>query len=373
LARLGDASAGGPAGKSIGRLSLIARLLYASFGIAIYAVKLRRLLRQIKPDVIQTNGFKMHVLGAIAKPPRVPLIWHIHDYVSSRPLMAWLLQRFSRRCSLALANSNSVKEDVRRSCGDGPAVITLYNGVDTKVFAPQGSTLDLDSLAGLAPSPPGVVRIGIVATLARWKGHETFLRAIAQLPRELAFRAYVIGGAMYQTDGSQYAVTELMALAQKLGISDRIGFTGFVDEPAAAMRALDIVVHASTEPEPFGLVITEGMACGRAVIAAASGGAAEITEPGINSLSHAPGDAGSLAKQILSLATDAALRQSLAEAGRASVEKRFSQSRMAKELIPIYSTLVAKPESLGALIGVNNLANAEKSDRVQGLDSLRFI
>ena len=71
----------------------------------------------------------------------------------------------------------------------------------------------------------------------------------------------------YATNGSQYSLSELRELAKELGVSHRVGFTGFVDEPAAALRSLDIVVHASTEPEPFGLAIAQGMACGRAVIA----------------------------------------------------------------------------------------------------------
>jgi len=67
LTRLGDASAGGPAGDSIGRLALLRQSLLASFGIAVYVSRLRKLLRQLNPDIIHTNGFKMHLLGAMAK------------------------------------------------------------------------------------------------------------------------------------------------------------------------------------------------------------------------------------------------------------------------------------------------------------------
>ena len=372
LARLGDASAGGPAGDSVGRLGLLARLLYPSFGIGIYALKLRRLLRQIRPDVVHTNGFKMHVLAALAKPRRVPLFWHIHDYVSTRPVMCRLLRILSGRCSLALANSNSVKDDLTRTFGGRLEVATLYNGIDTKVFSPIGPTLDLDLLSGLSPAPPNTLRVGLLATMARWKGHETFLRAIALLPHGLALRAYVIGGAIYQTNGSQHSIADLKAVVDELEISDRVGFTNFVDEPATAMRSLDIVVHASTEPEPFGLVIAEAMSCGRAVIASGAGGAAEIIEPEINALSHVPGDANSLAQQILSLATDSNLRQRLGDAGRHAVAERFAQTRLAKELIPIYSRIATQSDKVRAS-DPNKLGKGDSSDRVQGLDSLRFI
>ena len=55
------------------------------------------------------------------------------------------------------------------------------------------------------------------------------------------------------------------------------------------MRALDVVVHASTQPEPFGLVIAEAMACGRAVVVSSGGGAAEIVTPGEDALVHEVG------------------------------------------------------------------------------------
>ena len=340
LARLGDSSAGGPAGEGAGRLNLLRQLLFAISGIAVYALRLRKLLREINPDIVHSNGFKMHVLGAIAKQSSVPLIWHIHDYVHSRPLVTRVMKRFRRRCSFALANSSSVEQDLRTTFGQRFPVKTLYNVVDTMVFCPNGPSLDLDSLAGLPPADQNTVKIGMLATLARWKGHETFLRAIAMLPPELDFRGYVIGGALYQTNGSQYSITELRALAEELGISDRVGFIDFVDEPATAMRSLDIVVHASTKPEPFGLVIAEAMACGRAVIASEAGGVMEIIDAEVNALSHSPGDAARLAQHLISLATNSELRKKLGLAGRAVVQERFNRERLVKDLAPIYSQLV---------------------------------
>src|SRR6185295_16036858 len=95
---------------------------------------------------------------------------------------------------------------------------------------------------------------------------------------ELPFRAYIIGGPIYQTGGSQYSLEELCQEAERLGLSRRVVFTGFAVDPAAALRALDVIVHASTEPEPFGMVIVEGMACGKPVVASESSGAAELFE-----------------------------------------------------------------------------------------------
>ncbi len=115
-------------------------------------------------------------------------------------------------------------------------------------------------------------------------------------------RGYVIGGSLYSTRGSQADIAQLRRVADTLSLNGNVGFTGFVDDPAAAIRALDIVVHASTSPEPFGRVIAESMACGKAVIVTAAGGALEIVTSGQDAIAIAPGDAFALADSIRQLA-----------------------------------------------------------------------
>jgi glycosyltransferase involved in cell wall biosynthesis len=347
LARLGDAGAGGPAGRTVGRAALVLKLLLAAPAAALYVRRLRRALREFGADVVHANGLKMHVLGVRARPSaRTPVVWHVHDYVGRRPLMARLLKRYAHACAAALVNSESVGRDLHAVCGDSLRIRRLYNAVDLKTFAPEGGRLDLDGLAGLPPAAPGTVRVGLLATLARWKGHETFLRSLSMLPRGAAVRGYVIGGPVYQTEGSQFALSELRALAARLGVEDRVGFTGFVEDAAGAMRALDVVVHASTEPEPFGLVIAEGMACGRAVVASDSGGASEILRDGEDALTHPPGDTERLARNIELLARDPDLRVRLGRAGAETARRRFDRGRLAAELLPVYREVIRHVDSL---------------------------
>jgi len=180
------------------------------------------------------------------------------------------------------------------------------------------------------------VKVGLVGTLGIWKGHEVFLKALSLLPAELPIRGYVLGDRVYQTNGSQYSLEELRSLAVQLGISGQVGFTGFVQDVASAMRALDIVVHTSSAPEPFGMVIVEAMACARAVIASEAGGVKEIITAGTDALGHSPGDVAMLAERITELASNADLRAKLGKAGRATAERRFNCERLAGDLIPIY-------------------------------------
>jgi len=335
LAKLGDWSVDG-AGSLI---ALLARCAVAVGPAFIYLRQLRRVLRASAPDVIHTNGLKMHLLGAWAAPKGTPVVWHFHDFAAGRRLTSRLLRRSASRCAAVIANSRSVAQDARYVCGDATSVYPVWNAVDLARFAPTGSRADLDALAQLPPASPDVVRVGLVATFARWKGHETFLEALSLLPSSVPVRGYIIGGPLYETAGSQVASRHLRERAQVLGLGSRVGFTGFVADSAAAIRSLDIVVHASTDPEPFGLVIAEAMACGRAVVASRGGGAIEVTEACAGSVTHMPGDARGLADRIEELATDPDLRARLGEAGRETAERCFTRARMAVELTPIYQGL----------------------------------
>ena len=233
--------------------------------------------------------------------------------------------------------------------GDGPALHAVWNAVDSRAFSPRGPAADLDALAGVPLAADGVVRVGLVATFARWKGHRTFLEALARLPESLPVRGYIIGGPVYETAGSQVSLDELRADVAALGLGSRVGFTGFVADAAQAMRALDIVVHASTEPEPFGLVIAEGMACGRAVVVSRAGGAAEIIDARRGRARvHAGRCRRARRVPAARWRPTPRLRRRLGDAGRATAERVFDRRRLAGDMTPIYEGLVTRTAGASA-------------------------
>lgn len=316
LKQLGDWGAGG-------RVRLAYRLACAMPGVLSYAGRLRKMLRDFAPDAVQTNGFKMHILGALACPACAKLIWHIHDFVQSRPAMRLLLRCYSGRANAIVAISPAVADDVRGIVRHRERVLTILNAIDLGRFSP------------CKKAEAGAVRIGLIATFARWKGHEVFLRALALLPRRLEWQAIVAGGAVYRTAGSQYSEQELRKLAASLGIGARVEFTGFLADPAPLLRSLDIAVHASTEPEPFGLAIAEAMAAGKAVVASS----ADMIDPGVNGLLHERGDTAGLHRALEQLANDPGLRERLGANARETAERLFRPERLAEEFLSLYGAL----------------------------------
>jgi glycosyltransferase involved in cell wall biosynthesis len=336
LALAGDSSLrekGGLAGK----LASLARGAAVSHG---YGRQLARRVRSLRPEIVHATGFKMQVLAALYLAGESKVLWHIHDYVSWRPVVRKVLRATAHRAAGAVANSESVAADLQACCPRLSWTGKLYNAVDAPSLNAQPPH-DLDLAAGAEAPPPGTLRIGLVATYARWKGHETYLDALALLPPELPWRAYVVGGPIYKTAGSQFSAAELSEAIARRGLGGRVFLTGFLSGRGRIMRALDIVVHASTKPEPFGMVVVEGMACRKAVIVSEAGGAAELFEEGKTALGHPPGDSLELSKAMERLIRDAALREELGRAGQEFVTSDFSRARLAGDLTQIYGRVVS--------------------------------
>lgn len=336
LARIGESAAIRHGWSAGARVALGLRLCASAAALPGYEARLRRTVSAFQPDILHTNGLKAHVLGARMRLPRPVVVWHLHEYVSRRRLTRWLMRRYAGRCHAIVANSASVAADIA-SIFDAPVTVhVVRNAVDLNAFAPGGPRLDLDSLAGLPAAPADAMRIGLVATFARWKGQDVFLDALQRASAAAGtIRGYIIGGPVYDTTGSQYTKRDLEDMIDARGLRGHVGLTGFLDA-ASAIRSLDVVVHASREPEPFGLVIAEAMACGRAVITTANGGAAELIEAGRDALVAPSGDAAALAAAIDRLAGDPALRETIGGRARTAALTRFAPDGMATDLARVF-------------------------------------
>ena len=298
--------------------------------------RLRATLRRSAPDVIHSNGLKAHAFAALARPRDVPVLWHLHDMLSHRPVMARLLRRLSSSVAGGIAISEAVERDAKAVL-PGLAIALVRNAVDTDHFAPgDRDGAELDRLAGLEPAGPRVVRVGMVTTYANWKGQDVFLDALARLPDDgPPVRGYLVGGPIYATAGSQFTRGELEQRAAANGLAGRVGFIPFQTNPVDVYRMLHATVHASIRPEPFGLTIVEAMGCGRPVVVSAAGGAEELFTPEYDGLGHTPGDATELAGAIARLAAGPALRARLGANARRTAVERFSLERYGREMAAI--------------------------------------
>ena len=301
-----------------------------------YLGEVREVVREFAPDLVHSNGIKTHLLSAALRGTGPRLVWHVRDFLSQRPVVPSLLRPIAGAVDLCLANSRAVKEDTERAI-PGLRCEVVYNGIDVEEFQPSREQ---------PPRAPGEpFRVGLVGTYARWKGHELFLRAAAYYRARYAdeprVKFYVVGGAIYETSRSQVLLSELQGLADALGVGDAVEFQPFTEQPAQAMRALDLVVNASTRPEPFGRTIVEGMACERPVLAPALGGPLEIILPGETGWLFPSGSVEGLAAAVHQAATcRPEARDEMGRRARVDVESRFTRQQLGRALLSAYARCI---------------------------------
>ncbi len=114
-----------------------------------YAHRLRAIIRSFAPSVVHSNGIKMHLLAAAVR-GREPLVWHIRDFIGARPLVSRATRLAAVRASGAIAISNAVADDVRRTVPPRLPASVVHDAIDTDVFSVPtgGPRADLDSLGG---------------------------------------------------------------------------------------------------------------------------------------------------------------------------------------------------------------------------------
>lgn len=335
LAALGESGSGAES------RSALLGLLSATPDVVRFVTELRRAIAFARADVVHSNGMKAHLLAGLLAPARSQLVIHLHDFIGARRASRWLLPalRQVRRRAVFVANSRAVAVDFA-TLSTSADIRTLYNVVDTDYFCEGPSEPQwLAKEAGLAPPSAGGTAFGLVATYARWKGHGLFIEAaglLKQAAPDSALRFYVVGGPIYETRGSQVSADELLTQARAAGIEAELGLVPFQDDIARVYRSLDVMVHSSTQPEPFGRTIVEAMACARPVIVARAGGAAELFDDGVNALGYEPGNAKALA-HAMRRDLDAIARAGMGRAARHHAVARFGHARLGPELLRIYT------------------------------------
>lgn len=193
-------------------------------------------------------------------------------------------------------------------------------------------------------STPIVAMIGRVQS---WKGQHVFVTAAAKIAASLNdVRFMIVGGATGDAD-RQY-LERLRKAVEEHCVMDRFIFTGERDDVQNFIAAADVVVHASVDPEPFGLVILEAMAAGKAVIASNAGGPAEIIEPGCSGLLTSPGDDAQLAEAMLFLLRDTQLREEMGRNAKLRVNEHFSFEKMTGSLQAVLAEVVAAREGVAS-------------------------
>jgi glycosyltransferase involved in cell wall biosynthesis len=292
-----------------------------------YAWRLSRYAKGRKIQLIhQNNGFDLGSL-ILSRILRVPLIAYQRGNEWNSAAVRWL----ARGIRHFIANSAATRANLTALGIPFQKVSVIYPPLDLQTLRADRPSTVTRTAFGLGPSTRC---FGILGMLLPWKGQVVFLKAAARVFKKIPdARAFVIGAAPPREKEFE---RELRTLAQELGIADRVIFTGFRPDVPEMLQLLDVVAHASIDPEPFGRVIAEAMAMRRPVIATRAGGPTEIIDDGRTGFLVPPGDDEALADRLITLLENPSLAERIAEAGYTAVRDRFSAEAHARLVQQVY-------------------------------------
>ncbi len=296
---------------------------------------LARLLRHEKPDLLVNWSSKTHLYGAPAAAlARMEgrVVWWQHGMPKHHWMdrLATLFPAHAVGCwSHASAAAQQLHQPRRRT-------FVVHPGIEPPSPLPDEERLRVRESLGIPTDQPVV---GIVGRLQPWKGQDRVLRALAVLrERGISLHGLIVGGDAYHL--SPEYEPYLHQLVDELGLSDIVTFTGQVRDANPYIRAMDVLVNASSD-EPFGLVIVEAMALGTPVVAVASAGPMEIIESRKSGVLIPTSGDCDIADGVATLLTNLELMCHVATGGQQRFRAHFTADQMTERFLREFRLVTA--------------------------------
>lgn len=293
-------------------------------------IRLRGWLKSYAPDVLNTHGnmdAKVGLLAAVGL--HIPCV--IRSRHHSHPVTpSWYNKLLYQRLSDYIFTSAQCISDqiVNDLAVDPLKVVTVSSG-----FVPQDRMISRqDAMRRLQKEfdlNSDARFIGSVAMLSEWKGHRFLIDAFAAISRQFPHHHLMIVG-----DGAQ--MQALVQRAQHHGLSDRIHFAGFRENPWPFFRAFDVNILASTKNEATSQVLPQAMYAGCPVIGTRAGGIPEVVEHGKTGCLVEPADSAVLANALQMILADPEAAAELAARAQKMAAENYTMDVMVGRILDRY-------------------------------------
>jgi glycosyltransferase involved in cell wall biosynthesis len=333
----------GPVGERIAELGVrvIPLRIKGPFSAATGLVRLARLLRAIRADVVQTWMYHADLLGGLAAGlgGKIAVIWGIRqstfDPQASKRTTRWVARscaRLSRWLPTAIIACSDRARLVHMDLGYPPSIEVIPNGFDLQLFTPDRKAgRQLRAELGL---PADAVLVGLVARLDPQKDHRTFIEAAGQVAAQHPDVHFVLCGP-----GVTGASTELSTWINGAGIREKCHLLGPRSDMPSITAGLDIAVSSSAWGEGFSNTIGEAMACGIPCVVTDIGDSADIV--GDSGRVVAPRQPRALAaaiEEMIAIGTTGRAR--LGESGRRRMVERYELGQIVRRYEQRYQEMV---------------------------------
>lgn len=293
--------------------------------------KLNNLIETIKPSIIHAHGTRAGFFIARGRKnrPEIPFVYTVHGLSYNKNTGLWIrifyrqIERYicGKADKIISVSPTDGKEMVENEIADKKKVTVIENGIDLARFTRISRTYKNCKI------------IGCIARLTEQKGIEFLIEALAILKYvfENDLRLIIVGDGKLNN--------KLKKLAEKMGVTDRIEWTGATDDPVYWYKKFDIFVLPSLW-EGLPLVLIEAMASGLPVISTNTSGGIDIIKDHNNGILVPRGDSEALAIAVQEIYEKKALAKKLASNGRKDSEKKYSMKRFLEQTDGFYKKTV---------------------------------
>ncbi len=306
---------------------LIWRFLSGTLGII-------RLLRRYDADIVHSNTVAVVCGASAAALTSTPHIWHVHEHIGDEPRLYRMLIRLMLTIfpGRIIANSRSV---ARALIGASQVRLKRTRLVENS-FDPTISPVDRSGRGRAAP-----LVVGVVGRLSSRKGTAEAIEAAGILAASgRRFEMRFVGAV---PPNLPHLMQRYVTLVRDLSVESYVTFAGQIDDIRTQLEQFDLLLLPSQRPEPFGLVVIEGMAAALPVVATLNGGGSdEILEHGATGI-YCGRDPESMAAAIGALLDDPDRRRTLGRNAAAASSRRYARTRYQRDFVQIYERIAATP------------------------------
>jgi glycosyltransferase involved in cell wall biosynthesis len=302
--------------------------------------RLARDISRRRIDIVHAYNFYGNVFAIPPARLVAPVvIASIRDCAPYLTAMQKRVQRYA--CQFAdriLVNADAVKDWLVKDGYDSSRITIIRNGVDLRRF---DATPDPERLRRELGVPDGTPLVAVVSRLTRLKGLEHFLEAAAAISTRVPDARFLVVGETSPMDRAYLG--ELQQYAERLGVADRVMFTGLRTDIPSLLASVNVAVMPSLN-EALSNVLLESMAAGAPTVATRVGGTPEALVDGVTGLLVPPADTTALATAIVRLLNNPSLATHLGRAARLRIADAFSVKRMVSATEDLYLELLERKQ-----------------------------
>ena len=299
--------------------------------------KIYRLIKKYKVQIIHTHHdiqtSRPEAMAAWLA--SVPCVIHIHGYGK----LTYFDKLFTIFVKKIIYISESVRKHYHKLGYPICKGMVIHNSIEPTEYLKQ---FDRESIRNEFSIKNDEILVGIIGRIEHWKGHEYFIEGIYQALKKIPNLKGLIVGELeknYTPEKNKLYLRKLLSLVSNKGLEKKIIFGGYRSDIPRVLAGLDVAVHASSKPEPFGLVIIEAMAAGKPVIATKDGGVKEIIHNNEHGhLVHCK-DAGAIAEKIIKIVKNKKDSKILGLKAKIRVLKNFTTEIQAQKVEKLYDSI----------------------------------